>query len=93
MRNIKGSIKILFFIVVFFGLIIWQQVESVRKAYELKKYSDELNKIEELYSRMILRQKELKSSEKLMSFAIANKFTFPKPEQIIYVKICPKNER
>lgn len=86
-------IKVLIYIFIFTGLLILQQVESIRKAYELRKYSFELSKLEENNTKLLFRLKELKSSKKLIEFANANKFVYPKADEIIYIRLCQNQKR
>ncbi len=85
--------KTLIYTFVFLGLVIWQQLESVRKAYELKKHYAELARVESQNSRLFSKLMELKSSDKMMHFAALNKFTFPKANEIIHIRLCQKKER
>ncbi len=78
---------------IFIAVLILQQVESRKKAYELRVLKLELEQLENINSALDFRVKELRSSEYLMNFAEQNNFEFPKGSRIIYVNICTKKDR
>jgi len=80
-------IAVIFFIFFLVATIVFQQVESIKKSYDLRTLSNELKRQQAINTSLILRQKELLSSDNMRKFAKQHNLKYPKPDEIIYVTI------